>query len=256
MSSAPQPNFLWSFNGSNVESIAGIVPNYFLRKFDDFFPYVDGIYKKSVYINYQPAWVYYAFGSKVASKNITLTCWINSLKSFPDPTHKSPFISLTDTSGSQYNLEVEINSKNQSVYATGGNIKQTLLITSPLILPTFNWSHHTVTLSTVGTSNTVMSYYFNGLFQVSGNVTRIVSTSSPTVNSVTMGGINNDYTSGGECYIEDVRLYNQSLNSQQIQGIYNSKGMPPNLLLTKTSANPSTTTLTGSSRGTYSCTFN
>jgi hypothetical protein len=101
-----------------------------------------------------------------------------------------------------------------------------------------------------------MSYYFNGLFQVSGNVTRIVSTSSPTVNSVTMGAINNDFSSGALCYIEDVRLYNQVLNSQQIKGIYNSKGMPPNILLTQTSSNPSTITLTGSSQGTYSCTFN
>jgi len=235
MSAAPQPALLWSFNGSNVDSVTGLSPSLTTGTQT----YQAGIYGQAALFNQTSSAgpptsniVYNISSLNLTANNLTFCSWINPL--LPIPTASgltTTFISLTDTQ-SDYSIDMNTGvSSTQPFVYNPINSNQILGGT----YSTGKWFHNVITLSNVGQTgqNTLITYYFNG-----------VSVGSLTITRASVSVINNlfcaCYKGSGPtyCAIQDLRIYNTALSAAQIYGIYQSRGIPPRLTMTSNVAQP------------------
>ena len=138
------------------------------------------------------------------------------------PTINPNYVVLRDTGG-YYSLQTLASSSASGFWAnegTGIGITQTGLLTVG------NWDHHCFVLSNVDatSSNTIVTYYFNGTTQASGNVQRTNGFS--TFSALDLGYRFGSGNSGAWCSIDDLRLFNTALSAAQVQSVYNQRGAP------------------------------
>ena len=239
MSSAPPPALLWSFNGSNVDSVTGLSPSLStLNTSTQIAPtYVNGLYGQAIYLNNQN----YVSGSPncyvqynssplttLSTNNCSISFWVNLVSlTLPASTFRC-IISFNESGSSQtayYTYYIYNNAINYIVQGP----------TSPSPSPTpayaGKWFHNTIIFSNVGSTsdNTYTTYFINGISISSSNIVRHNSTSKFSLLQLAQaaGGGNPIWGS-----IQDFRMYNQALSAQQILGIYQSQGIPPRLTMT------------------------
>ena len=191
--------------------------------------YVSGIYGQAISFNNQSAsatfansYVTYTLTSDT-SNSYSLSCWINPLHAIP-PTINPNYVVLRDTGG-YYSIQNFATNSVAGFYANEG-VTGGQGTTFSGLLTTGKWDHHCFVLSNVGatSSNTIVTYYFNGTTQASGNVQRTNGFS--TFSALDLGYRSGSANSGAWCSIDDLRLFNRALSAAQVQSIYNAQGMP------------------------------
>ena len=228
----PQPNLAWQFESSNVDYVTGLAPSNstFVPTSIQFAPtYVPGIYGQAISFNNQNAsatfansYVTYTLTSDT-SNSYSLSCWIKPLHAIP-PTINPNYVVLRDTGG-YYSIQNFATNSVAGFYANEG-VTGGQGTTFSGLLTTGKWDHHCFVLSNVGatSSNTIVTYYFNGTTQASGNVQRTNGFS--TFSALDLGYRSGSANSGAWCSIDDLRLFNTALSAAQVQSIYNQQGMP------------------------------
>jgi len=217
-----QPSLLWSFNGSNVDSITQLSPS--ITTGTPIF--VSGIYGQAV--------------------------------SFTNPTSGNPTSNIyyatipTRSSTSGFTLSFWFKSTNSSFYFAG----------VPVALANSGYFYYYIsndgklypnptTNGGPATPATVLNTWYNisGVFTNGLLTTYLNGVQSNThVIGAGVGGSSLFVGSGQGNYgfigsVQDLRLYNTALSAQQIQGIYLSGGVPPNMALTQTSRSGTSTTM-------------
>ena len=213
-----------------------------------FFPlYVPGKYGQALYFDNRNAgasaansYTTYTLTSGT-SNSYSMSCWINPLHAIP-PTINPNYAVLRDAGG-YYSLQNFASSSAAGFYANEG-VTGGQGTTFSGLLTTGKWDHHCFVLSNVGatSSNTIVTYYFNGTSKASGNVQRTNGFSN--FSALDLGYRFGSANSGAWCSIDDVRLFNTALTSAQVQAVYSAQGMPRQMDQTNT-AGTTKTTLTG-----------
>lgn len=236
-STAPQPALLFSFNGSNVESITGLSPfSSTLNTSTQFAPtYVTGLYGQAIYFNNSTytggtlnCYVNYQLTSlNLTSNNLSISLWIN-FALIPWATTVQDLFLMIDSTTTYYTLSVNSGVSALQFDALG---TQRTTIGGPANLVTGQWVHTAIVFSNVGmtASNTAMTYYVNSIQQgVTSNVVR-AGTSVMTTLYLASSGSNRPFWGS----LQDLRIYNTALSAPQILGIYQSQGIPPRVALTR-----------------------
>jgi hypothetical protein len=228
MASAPQPSLLWSFNGSNVESIRTITPALSLST-----AYTNGKYGQAIYFNGTQGVtpptsnVFYNISPTIpiGTNGCTLTSWVN--------------IGVLLTSAGQCFFVYPKNNQGNGIrlsyqWSGGGNLHfllcqfyfngstSTLNSYSPVVAGT--WYHTTCVISNTG----LTSFYVNGA--LIGTPATATLAGSDAIDGVTVGSGPGFNQFNGS--VSDVRIYNTALSAQQVLGIYQSRGIPPSLTMT------------------------
>ena len=230
MASAPGPSLLWSFNGSNVDSVTGLSQNFgtWSPTSTQYAPtYVNGLYNQAIYFNNTTEVsggqgnCYTRYGITnygLTSNTLTFSAWIK-----PSQRPYVGEIIFFNLNGGAYNYHAtDVN--DAIVFHTNGS--PSLYKPGPT-LKIGSWNHIAVSysnLNSTSTSNTGISYYFNGGLTFTGNVV------SQSFTDLYMGAAFTNQ--GGTFQTQDVRIYNSALSASQIFGIYQSQGIPPTLTMT------------------------
>ena len=235
----PRPGLEWQFESSNVESVTGLAPSFSTinGSLTTLPSYVSGNYGQAInFLN--PVTGYAANGTPsnacvqytttslgYSMNSFTISYWLNpSYAAFPLPsTGGQPSPLTLGLAG--FNLQNQINSSSGLIYWF-----VTATMSSLAAIPLSKWSNHVLVSSNIDvnatTSNTIMSYYINSVFQASANL----AVSGNSLNLLTLGG-RTDKAIGFAGLVDDVRVYNAILTPSQINAIYNSSGMPSRQVL-------------------------
>jgi len=263
-SNVAQPSLLWSFNGSNVDSVTGLSPTFStVNTSTQFAPtYVTGLYGQSIYLNNQTyvssapnCYVQYDRSplTSLTTNNLSISFWVNLVSlSLPAPSAFSyrTMISFNETGSSQTTYYTYYIFNNVVNYICQGALQTN----TPSYASVYagQWFHNTIIFSNVGStsSNTYTTLFINGISIGSTNVGRYNTTSNLSILQLgqAAGGGNPMWGS-----IQDLRIYNTALTAAQIYGIYQSGGIPPSLSLTKGPTYPlAQTSIVSSALGLYS----
>ena len=230
----PQPNLLWQFEYSNVDSVTGLSP---LASNNSTISYnSSGKYNSSIVTNTNNAAgapASYLQYSLAALPSITVTCWI---KPFSVSLASNQIVwGISDSTGTVGNW-LQFIVINSIIYVYGQNPAggTPLLVMATGNTPVQNgvWYHTALTMSASG----AVYVYFNGvemgpLQQYSGGTPTGVymqlwstwTASSLVVSSYTrVPGL----ISGAWCEYDDLRVFSSVLTSSQIHTIYAAGGMP------------------------------
>jgi Concanavalin A-like lectin/glucanases superfamily len=238
----PEPTLMWPFQSSNLDCITGMTPFYStVTTSTQVAPsYVTGKYGQAISFVNTVAYSYPLSNSYITyniNKNVGLTAnnltsvfWYQPL-GVGNNGNQSIFQVLDSVAGSVY-IYIQNQSANsgiQYVASTGGTLVGTLI-------PPNTWAHVAIVTSNVGagTNNVFCSYYLNGSSQGTSNIT--LSSTGGTISSFWLASQNNGGTNGSHpawCSIQDLRVYNSSLTSDQVSSIYNATS-PANLITTPT----------------------
>ena len=164
------------------------------------------------------------------SNSYSLSCWIKPLHAIP-PTPNPNYVVLRDTGG-YYSLQNFASSSIAGFYANEG-VSGGQGTTFSGLLTVGKWDHHCFVLSNVGatSSNTIVTYYFDGTIQASGNIQR--NNGFSNFSALELGYRSDIANSGAWCSIDDVRLFNTPLTASQVQTIYNQNAFRGGLTLTR-----------------------
>jgi hypothetical protein len=251
----PKPTLLWSFNGSNVDSVTGLSPTYSTITDGSQYitpSYVSGLYGQAAYFNNQVnynyttanSYIIYTTSSSlgITSNNSTYSLWIHpqypglpSLSSLRAGTNN--ILQIID-SATNYKLSTNGYGSppgpQNGVVFSGGTNGNTAYSSTLQAYNTGKWCHLAVTLSNTGqpSGTTLSSFYFNGIFQ--GSNTHTIGTNG-NVQSIWLAAQTNGGTQGvmgGFFYMQDLRIYNTALTAAQVQTIYTSSGIPASVTMT------------------------
>jgi hypothetical protein len=252
MASALQPSLLWSFNGSNVDSMTQLSPSFSTVNAStplSYLPsYVAGKFNNAVYFNNQVnynyttanSYIVYNLVPGVTSNNSTFSMWINpqyaglpSLTSLRAGTNNILQLIDSSTNYKFFTNGYVLPGASGGVMFVGGTEGSIAFSSSVQEYNTGNWCHLAVTLSNVGqvAGTTLSRFYFNGVFQ--GSNTHTIGTAG-SFNSIWIAAQSNggtDGVMGGFFYAQDLRIYNQALSAAQVYGIYQSQGIPPRITM-------------------------
>lgn len=245
MASAPQPALLFSFNGSNVESVTGLSPTLTTGTPT----YVTGLYGQAALFNQTSSSagpptaniVYNLSSFNLTANSLTFSSWIQPLVPIPISGLNICYVSLTDTE-SDYSIGMNssVSTTNPFVYnPVGGN-----RIDSSIPFVTGVWFNNVITLSNVGQTgqNTLMKYYINGALIGSLTITRSAISVINNLFCACYKGANVSY-----CALQDLRVYNTPLTAAQVYGIYQSRGIPPRVTFTQSNGPSNQITITPTS---------
>ena len=198
-----------------------------------FITYPSGKYGQGIYFNNKNSvgtfntantYTYYDISSslQLSANNLTVSSWVNPYFSIPAPSSNQKWVMIGD---SQFTIEFALNTNVSStipfVYFAGNN---TGLLTGTTPMVQNQWFHQAVTFSNINSTsaNTLCSYYFNGAYISSSNVSK---TSFSTINGLQIGtGFGN--WAGAWVALDDLRIYNTALTAAQVQSVYSSQGAP------------------------------
>jgi hypothetical protein len=198
-----------------------------------FVTYPSGKYGQGIYFNNKNSvgtgnnantYTYYNISSslQLSANNLTVSSWVNPYFSIPAPSSNQKWVMIGD---SQFTIEFALNTNVSStipfVYFAGNN---TGLLTGTTPMVQNQWFHQAVTFSNINSTsaNTLCSYYFNGAYISSSNVSK---TSFSTINGLQIGtGFGN--WAGAWVALDDLRIYNTALTAAQVQSVYSSQGAP------------------------------
>jgi len=227
----PQPNLLWQFESSNVDSITGLAPFYSTITAVNQVPpaYVTGKYGQAIsFVNtvaygfpLSNSYLYYNTSSnlRLTANNLTSTFWYQPL-GIGNNGNQSIFQVLDSVAGSVY-IYIQNQSANSGI--------QYVASTVGTLIPPNTWAHVAIVTSNIGanTNNVFCSYYLNGSSQGTSNIT--LSSTSGTISQIWLASQNNGGTNGAHaawCLFDDIRIFNSALSASQIQTIYAAGGMP------------------------------
>ena len=229
----PQPNLLWQFESSNVDSITGLSP---LASNNSTISYnSSGKYNSSIVINTNNAAgapASYLKYSLAALPSITVTCWI---KPFSVSSGNQTVWGISDSTSSVLNwLQFIVSGSVISVYGQNPTTSAPLQTMQMGNTPVQNgvWYHTALTMSASG----AVYVYFNGseigpLQQYSagtpnGVLRQLWSTWTASSLVVSSNTRFPEVNSGAWCEYDDLRVFNSVLSAAQIQTIYAAGGMP------------------------------
>lgn len=232
-----QPNLLWQFESSNVDSITGLTP---LASNNSTISYnSNGKYYSSIVINTNnaagtPA-SYLQYTLNLPS--ITVTCWI---KPFSVSSTNQVVWGISDSTGTVGNwLQFIVGASTITVYGQNPANGTPLLTVQMGTTPVVNgvWYHTALTMSSTG----AVYVYFNGsefgpIQQYSastpiGTFRQLWNTWTALSLIVSSNTRYPGQNSGAWCEYDDLRVFNSVLSSSQIQSIYAAQGMPNQVLL-------------------------
>jgi hypothetical protein len=99
--------------------------------------------------------------------------------------------------------------------------------TTRTFIPSLQWSHVAFVINA-----TTISMYFNGVYQSGASGVYTSLGLSSFTGPIQLGSSQAGPNYGLLGYMQDFRMYNTALSAQQIQGIYQSGGAPPQASLT------------------------
>jgi hypothetical protein len=219
--SAPQPSFLLSFNGTNVDSITGASPSTITGPPT----YVTGLYGQAVNFpntangNPQTGYqlVYNPTPTFSSTTGLTLSYWVNF--NVTGVFAQTQFV-IYSTTPSSTNPSGSI-----SIYLDGSTPGNLVLYPTPYPLITLGggiipkkWYHVAFTFI----NGTIVTY-------VNGSQTATGSDGNSTFAYLQLGGTYNQYAFNGA--LQDFRIYKSVLTASQILGIYQSGSAPPTALM-------------------------
>ena len=220
--SAPQPSLLWSFNGSNVDSITGLSP----ATTSGSTTYVSGLYGQAIKFDQgssSQSYIRYAL-PPYSPNNFSFSYWVN-MTEIPVPTTQVPVYISVDTSDNFFRFSFNPAVGSGKVpYGPGADTSNPGSSISQR-----TWVHFALVSTWNGTSNVIYMYQ-NGISYYNPTIT--ASTSSK-LNSLYLSNYNSNFSN---CAIQDLRVYNTALTAAQVLGIYQSQGIPPSGTLQQVSA--------------------
>jgi Concanavalin A-like lectin/glucanases superfamily len=215
-STAPQPSLLFSFNGSNVDSVAQLSPSSTTGTPS----FVPGNYMSSIQLtNTQGSapTTFLTYNTIPAISNatgFTISFWLNS----PSITSTSNCLGISASDDVFFQLT-------SSTAGFGG--KNVTGTTAPsFTIPVGQWVNYALAVNP-----TSWNQYINGALQTTSGYTA-TSTSLTSISGPLTVGTTPTVTNGTTISIQDLRVYNSALSTSQILGIYQSQGIPPRLTLT------------------------
>ena len=236
-STAPQPSLLFSFNGSNVETITGLTPTLSLST-----SYTTGKYGQAIYFNGTagalPATsnIVYSVPSFTVS-SFTVSLWVNATSLASGGNN---IILAWKGYNAEGDLRIAFNggTTSTSIYVVYPFVTGSFIgATSPTSFPIGQWVHVASTITVSPTSNVITNYY-NGIS--AGSVTSATRNNSSPLTTLALGSFANGlYNSQFNGLVQDLRFYNTALSAPQILGIYQSQGIPPRLTATSNVVQPS-----------------
>jgi hypothetical protein len=221
---------LFSFNGSNVETITGLTPTLSLST-----SYTTGKYGQAIYFNGTagalPATsnIVYSVPSFTVS-SFTVSLWVNATSLASGGNN---MILAWKGYNAEGDLRIAFNggTTSTSIYVVYPFVTGSFIgATSPTSFPIGQWVHVASTITVSPTSNVITNYY-NGIS--AGSVTSATRNNSSPLTTLALGSFTNGlYNSQFNGLVQDLRIYNTALSAPQIFGIYQSQGIPPRLTLT------------------------
>ena len=223
--SAPQPSLLWSFNGSNVDSITSLSPS-----FSNNPPplYSTGLYglcyslPNSAVVSLAPT--YSQEYTLALQPPLTISFWFNATTLIRSGTSYISILGLRNNGSSYIDFASNLNGVNDlGMYCRypNGPPPSDLSFTISTSISINTWYNMCVVFS--GTS---IQPYLNGVAASS----RTFATWNSTLLGIGTSGQFRGHAFAG--YVQDLRVYNTALTAAQIQGIYQSQGIPPTGSLT------------------------
>jgi len=219
--SAPRPSLLWSFENSTSDSITGLAPSSVIGAPT----YASGKFGNAVQLinNTQTASgdlatnaLNYTISPLPISGGLTITFWVY-LPTYP----MSYTCDLIVLSGGSFFWTIGFSNGTllNTINSNGGGIVGNLNYTPGQAV----WFFLALTISSAGAATS----YINNNSPVSLGTTTTPSEKITVLNLANSAGI---YALN--CAIDDLRVYNKALTTTQIQGIYQSQGIPPTGSLT------------------------
>jgi hypothetical protein len=232
-SNVAQPSLLFSLNGTTNDSVLGIQ-----GAVTGTTQYVNGNYGQAFnFLNLQgSAAVNYITATQSAvtfsnTAGFSVSFWVNPT---PALTATQYWFGIFNGSSTEI-LRGSVTTSGILVFfgATGASYP-----TNRIPIPSLQWSHVAFVINT-----TTISLYVNGVYQ-SGSSGSYTSTGlSSFTGPINLGTSQAGSSLGLTGYMQDFRIYNTALSAQQIQGIYQSQGIPPMLTLKPSTANLPSPTL-------------
>jgi hypothetical protein len=237
----PLPRLAWDFNGTTMDYVKGLagttvgsVSYNSNGKYGSSIVIINPPATTANYVNYTDTTL-----SLSGTTGFAISMWVKVNGSLDNSLQY--IINMTGPAAEREGLLIQINSTNNRLgfqcYDNASSLKSCLSATTP----TIGLWYHTVSVIT-GSS---LIFYLNGILAagpVDCNTTGKVFGYSPThnINFRLGGGIN---TGSGRALrngeLDDLRIFDQSLTSLQVQAIYNQQGMPGRGALVPQSPQPS-----------------
>jgi hypothetical protein len=251
-SNIAQPALLWSFNGSNVDSVTGLSPSVASIGTQ---AYVSGLFGQGIFFNQTGGtiptqFLSYTLPNGITANNCTVSMWVKPSFTIPSSFGNQISVCLGDSQSAvnyQFGMNSGASTTQPFIYVTVGG--STLL--SGTAVSTGAWYHAVGVFSNVGQSgqNTLLTYYHNGKSVNSASLTR----SATSFMNILKVGAQDSGTASAFVSVQDLRFYNTALSASQIQAIYQSGAIPPSLTLTKGPTYPlAQTSIVSSALGLYS----
>jgi hypothetical protein len=230
-----QPALLWSFNGSNVDSVSSVVPSTFTGC-----TYTPGKLAQALSIINTTS-----DGTNSAtypvnvndSGNLSFCFWVNIIS---NSLANSPTIFQfnVSTSGSTY-LQLFITGSPGNFFLQSSSPSSLIMNANGLPVNYGSWYHMAVV-----TNGSTITWYINNIIYTQSGFTNPRSyTGNGAYATLNIGRATSGNGVSNNMIINDFRIYNTALSAQQILGIYQSQGIPPSLTMTQTSRSGTSTTM-------------
>jgi hypothetical protein len=225
-----QPSLLWSFNGSNVDSVTQLSPTTTLGTPT----YVSGLYGQAISftgtIGATPATsnIYYAITPNIpVSSGFSMSVWAYIPALATTITGANVFWALNNGGGNGFRCLYNRNSGgiHQWQMQYYGGSTPTYVVYNGVLAN--QWYNLTNTMSSSGEHAFYMNGVQIGTYTITGGSSGI---SGQNIYAATVGSGQQYNQFVG--YVQDLRFYNTALSAPQIQGIYLSGGVRPSAVLT------------------------
>jgi hypothetical protein len=220
-----QPTYLWSFNGSNVDSISYVIPSTFTGC-----TYTPGRLAQALSIINTTT----SGGTNSAtypvnvndSGNLSFCFWVNIISNSLANT-PTIFQFNVSTSGSTY-LQLFLLGSPGNFFLQSSSPSSLNMNASLLPVNYGTWYHMAVV-----TNGSTLTWYINNIIYTQSGFTNPRSyTGNGSYATLNIGSATSGNGVANNMIINDFRIYNTALSAQQIQGIYLSGGAPPSAVLT------------------------
>lgn len=219
----PLPKLAWDFESSNVDYVSSLSPTTMVGTPT----YTNGKYGQAIQFTNTPPTssqaLYYTIPSSVGSmvNGLTVSFWLNpqSLPNAQNQTYVYIDGPMVGSTGAFWMFMNNGTSTTALLYgqnpSAGGYFPG---VNGPTV-PQGSWTHMTGVWTPYNGFSNVMTLYVNGVFAQS-----IYYANAFTINRLTLA--TNAGGRGSPCIIDDLRIFDQSLTSLQVQSIYNQQGVP------------------------------
>ena len=232
----PLPKLAWTFDGTTTDYVSGVIPvssagfSYTTGKYNQAASFTNTV--GSTPTNY----IVYDF-TAISSSAFTVCCWVNTVAS------AGSGIAVSIAGGNREG-DVRIFLGGTS---PGNVLTQYRMLTTPPSTYTYVnatsaansvvagvWNHVAVTITESSVSGTVLSCFFNGSL---ASTTTSAYGAPRNLNGMGVGAFYSLlFNNGFNGSVDDLRIYNTALTAAQVLSIYNQRGMPGRVGLSRASS--------------------